>query len=130
MTLNGYFASDFEKSDNPTVTIQQRLASALSSVGTRRTLAGFSLPSDKGTVEVKKAYVADLGGSAISNFSLLVRDDTNGNVIHSETSATLQEGNPLSSGGSSGTTVTVEFKNDKTNSDVFAANGMVALSLK
>lgn len=128
-TLNGFFASDFGKVHNPPLTLgfgERDLGSA-----TTRTVYGFSMPSDKSTVEVWKSYVAGQNGSAVSGLSLVVRDADNNNVIHSETSAQLQEGvnSPLSTGGSSGTRVLVEAKNEGGNASLTTPSGLVALRL-
>lgn len=127
-TLQGFFASDFGKVNNPPLTFQfgeRNLNSA-----TTRVIQAFSMPSNRSSVEVWKSYVADQNGSAVSGLSLVVRDDVNSSVIHSETSAQLQEGvdSPLSSGGSAATRVILEAKNEA-GTNLTAPNGMVALRL-
>lgn len=140
-TLEGFFASDFVQADDPPVTSSDlafvnnpplTLAFGERDLGdgSVRTVHAFSMPSDKSTLEVWKAYVANQSASAVTGLSLVVRDDVNDSVIHSTSSAQIQEGSSsaLSSGGSADTRVVVNAKNESGGA-LTNPSGLVAIRL-
>lgn len=114
-TLEGYAAAEFGKVANPVFNLRRpthNLNSNTTQVGQR-----FSMPSGYGRINVRSAYVADGQGDAISGLSLILKDEDNDTVIHSETSAQVQTGgavdSPLATAGvSAGTKVGLLIKNE------------------
>lgn len=125
-TLQGFFASDFSRLDVPLLTFDFEATSVRSN--RVRDIAHFSMPSDKDTVEVYAAQVSNEQGNSETGLSVVVRDVTNSNVIHSETSAVMQTGAPLAKGGSASTEIAAELKNE-TGSEAAEPSGLIALRL-
>lgn len=114
-TLEGYAAAEFGKVTTPPIPLY-RDARNLNS-NTTHVVYRFSMPSGFGRINVRNAYVADGQGDAISGLSLVLLDEDNSTVIHSETSAQMQYGgavdSPLASAGvSAGTQVGLLIKNE------------------
>lgn len=125
-TLQGYFASDFDKLEAPLLTFDFEGTSVRTD--RHRDIAHFSMPSDKDTVEVYAAQVSNEQGNSETGLSVVVHDVTNNNTIHSETSAVVQTGTPLAQGGSASTEIAAELRNE-TGSEAAEPSGFVALRL-
>lgn len=89
-TLDGQVPGDFGKVASPPMAFT-RQAQNLNSA-TTHVAHIFSMPSGKDRVIVRAAWVANAQGNAVSGLSLVLRDDVNSVVIHSETSAKMQTG--------------------------------------